>query len=149
VLTASKTNIEGYVVTIMLSSSLHSKGEGPVNHVLVRLFLAFNARPLSPPPQNILKNHRFDMPPGIENNAAKWKKVVTYVQGSFTERRSSWKKIVRIHCLGRLCIDHMSQQLKRSVEEKLNIYDVTALLTKKSGCKVTAPLCAHVALMVS
>jgi hypothetical protein len=34
------------------------------------------------------------MPPGIENDAAKWKKVVSFVQDSFTERRSAWKKIV-------------------------------------------------------
>src|ERR1700720_3420424 len=37
-LTASKTNIDSYVVAVMLSSNLHSyKGEGPVNHVLVCL----------------------------------------------------------------------------------------------------------------
>ena len=34
------------------------------------------------------------MPPGIENDAAKWKKVITFVQDSFTERRAAWKKIV-------------------------------------------------------
>lgn len=37
---ARKTNIDSYVVAVMLSSSLHAyKGEGPVNHVLVRLIL--------------------------------------------------------------------------------------------------------------
>jgi hypothetical protein len=112
------------------------------------VIVTFNAHLLNQSPQNILKNHRFDMPPGIENDAAKWKKVVTYVQGSFTERRSNWKKIVRVY-LYRLFADHMSRQLKRSIDEKLNIYDVAALLTKKSGCKVTAPLCARVALMVN
>jgi hypothetical protein len=96
-----------------------------------------------------LKKHRFDMPPGVENDAAKWKKVVTFAQSSFTERRSAWKKIVRMLCLCRLWTDHMSWQLKRSIDEQLSIYDVAALLIKKSGCKVMAPLCAHVALMVS
>jgi hypothetical protein len=34
------------------------------------------------------------MPQGIENDAAKWKKIISFVQDSFTERRSAWKKIV-------------------------------------------------------
>jgi hypothetical protein len=34
------------------------------------------------------------MPPGIESDAAKWKKVITFVQDSFTERHTAWKKIV-------------------------------------------------------
>jgi len=45
--------------------------------------------------QEILKKHRFDMPPGIENNRADWKKIVTAVQESFTARRATWKKTVR------------------------------------------------------
>jgi hypothetical protein len=41
-----------------------------------------------------VKKHRFDMPLGVENDAAKWKKIVTFVQTSFTERRAAWKKTV-------------------------------------------------------
>ena len=44
--------------------------------------------------QGILKKYRFDMPPGIENNRADWKKLVTSVQESFTARRAAWKKTV-------------------------------------------------------
>ena len=44
--------------------------------------------------QEILKKHHFDLPPGIENNRADWKKVVTTVQESFTVRRATWKKMV-------------------------------------------------------
>ncbi|KIM81305.1 hypothetical protein PILCRDRAFT_8963 [Piloderma croceum F 1598] len=111
-----QTNIVSYVVANMLSSSLHAyKGEGPINHVL-----------------NILKRNCLDMPPGIEYNAAKWKKVVSFVQDGFTERQSVWKKT-----------------LKKSIKDTQNIYDVAALLIKKSNCKVMAPLCSCVALMRS
>ena len=48
----------------------------------------------NPVRQEILKKHRFDLPPGIENNHADWKKVVTAVQESFTARRAAWKKMV-------------------------------------------------------
>ena len=91
---ARKTNIDSYVVDVMLSSSLHAyKGEGPVNHILVRLILP--EKLVSDfVSQNILKKNRFDMPPGVESDAAKWKKVIIFVQDSFTERRAAWKKIV-------------------------------------------------------
>jgi len=108
-LTALKTNIDSYVVAVMLSSNLHSyKGEGPVNHVLVSRPFTLDACVLNHAPQNILKKHRFDMPPGVENDAAKWKKVVAFVQSSFTERRSAWKKIVRMLYLYKLCTEYMS-----------------------------------------
>ncbi|KIM72307.1 hypothetical protein PILCRDRAFT_16257 [Piloderma croceum F 1598] len=109
-----QTNIDSYVVAVLLSSSLHAyKGETTTDHVL-----------------EILKKHRFDMPPGIENNCADWKKIVTAVQESFTARRATWKKT-----------------LKASVSAKTNIYDLAVSLTKKSNCTVTLELCTRVALM--
>jgi hypothetical protein len=45
--------------------------------------------------QNILKKHRFDMPPGIENNPADMQKITAAVQYAFTQDRSSLKKKVK------------------------------------------------------
>ena len=150
---ARKTNINSNVVAIMLSSGLHAyKGEGPVNHILVCLIFPLEISFWLLISQNILKKNGFDMPLGIESDNAKWKKVITFCP------RKLYRKA---HCIEEICewslpfwqqlAFHWSHnwQLKKSVEDKQNIYDVSALLVKKSNCKVTAPLCSRVALMVS
>ncbi|KAJ7715592.1 hypothetical protein B0H14DRAFT_3522584 [Mycena olivaceomarginata] len=71
-----QTNIKSYALAVMLSPKLAQyHGDLPVQHVI-----------------NILKKHRFDMPPGIENNPADMQKITAAVQYAFTQDRSSLKK---------------------------------------------------------
>ncbi len=46
------------------------------------------------PFQNILKQYRFDLPPGIEHDYANWEKITTYVSYSLTQTRARVKKLV-------------------------------------------------------
>jgi hypothetical protein len=83
------------------------------------------------------------MPPGIENNRADWKKIVTAVQDSFTVRRAAWKKAVSHPIVNRGASTDTVMQLKNSVKMKSNIYDLAATLIKKSNCIITVELCAR------
>jgi hypothetical protein len=67
------------------------------------------------PGQNILKKHRFDMPPGIENNPADMQKITAAVQYAFTQDRSSLKKKVLICLLLRYHPDISHSYLRVSV----------------------------------
>jgi hypothetical protein len=42
-----------------------------------------------------VKARRFDLPPGIETNAADFGKVIAVVQEAFTQLRAKFKKSVR------------------------------------------------------
>ncbi|KAK1220498.1 hypothetical protein PQX77_016733 [Marasmius sp. AFHP31] len=126
-----KTNIDAYAWGVLLLTSLHTyKGAVPKDHLT-----------------DILKKLRFDLPLGIENNAANWGKVITQVESALTQVRSSIKKA--------LC-NSITQSLKKNGKTEYdrippskaqNIYDLTQHLVSKTQLMASAPLCARIALM--
>jgi hypothetical protein len=46
--------------------------------------------------QDMLKTHRFDLPPGIEKNRADWQKVVSATDYELTQARAKFKKEVSV-----------------------------------------------------
>ncbi|KAH9912371.1 uncharacterized protein B0H18DRAFT_878163, partial [Fomitopsis serialis] len=114
-----QTNISHYAVAVMLSSKISAyKGQTPVNHVL-----------------DIIRILRFDIPTGIERNAANWKKIVKAVSDAFTAIRAAFKKLLRLSTIGITPSNHQT------------IYKLTMVLIKNTKCEASVPLCARVALM--
>ncbi|KAJ7775867.1 hypothetical protein B0H14DRAFT_3588141 [Mycena olivaceomarginata] len=98
--------------------------------------------------QNILKKHRFDMPPGIENNPADMQKITAAVQYAFTQDRSSLKKklfaSVRVSQLNeagvRVVVDLPSDQHQ-------NLFALAQAFVDGTKCRITNALCGRIALM--
>ncbi|KAJ7853078.1 hypothetical protein B0H14DRAFT_3655805 [Mycena olivaceomarginata] len=111
-----QTNIKSYAIAVMLSPKLAQyRGDLPVQHVI-----------------NILKKHRFDMPPGIENKPADMQKITAAVQYAFTQDRSSLKKKL-----------FASVRVSRVNEAGTR---VTAFVDG-TKCRITNALCGRIALM--
>jgi hypothetical protein len=70
------------------------QGRGSCKPCSCKLSLTSNACLLACFTEYPEKKNHFDMLQGNENDTAKWKKVLSFVQDSFTERCSAWKKIV-------------------------------------------------------
>jgi hypothetical protein len=88
-------NIQSYAVAILLSSKLSTyKGTSPTKVLSVRHF--YSQSPLLTYLKSILKKHRFDLPPGIEHNKADFDKVTSAIQDALTQKRSTFKKLVRL-----------------------------------------------------
>ncbi|KAJ7820468.1 hypothetical protein B0H14DRAFT_3735671 [Mycena olivaceomarginata] len=129
-----QTNIKSYALAVMLSPKLAQyRGDLPVQHVI-----------------NILKKHRFDMPPGIENNPADMQKITAAVQYAFTQDRSSLKKklfaSVRVSQLNeagvRVVVDLPSDQHQ-------NLFALAQAFVDGTKCRITNALCGRIALMNS
>ncbi|KAJ6625277.1 hypothetical protein B0H10DRAFT_1783210, partial [Mycena sp. CBHHK59/15] len=70
-------NIQNFVAAVLLSSKIRTyKGSTPTNVVI-----------------DILKKHRYDLPPGIEHNPADFSKVIAAIQEALTQKRSKFKKL--------------------------------------------------------
>lgn len=157
---SAQTNIHKYAPAVLLSSKINVyKGDGTTNILLVRspiqmpqtiyLLRAFQA---------ILKNNRFDIPPGLENVPADWAKVTAVVQDALTQKRAKIKKAVSHSSL--ICFNSIiSFQIRSSLKPKkdggyapdaehLNIYELTVIVVKGTQCTVNVVLCSRVALMV-
>ncbi|KAK1215788.1 hypothetical protein PQX77_021584 [Marasmius sp. AFHP31] len=126
-----KTNIDAYAWGVLLSTSLRTyKGAAPKEHLT-----------------DILKRLRFDLPPGIENNAANWGKVTTQVESALTQVRSSIKKALR-NSVNQSSKKNGKTEYDRMPSSKAqNIYDLTQQLVSKTRLTASAPLCARIALM--
>ncbi|KAJ7460044.1 hypothetical protein B0H11DRAFT_2242266 [Mycena galericulata] len=121
-------NLHNYAAAILLSSKISAyKGAVPTNTLL-----------------NILKKHRFDLPPGIENNPADYAKVVAAVQEAFTQLRAKFKK-----ALGASLKTNKSDKKIAPGPEHQNIFKLTMIFVDGTQCTVTIELCARVALMRS
>ncbi|KAJ7687475.1 hypothetical protein B0H14DRAFT_2653804 [Mycena olivaceomarginata] len=127
-----QTNIKSYALAVMLSPKLAQyRGDLPVQHVI-----------------NILKKHRFAMPPGIENNPADMQKITAAVQYAFTQDRSSLKKklfaSVRVSQLNeagvRVVVDLPSDQHQ-------NLFALAQAFVDGTKCRITNALCGRIALM--
>ncbi|KAJ7893315.1 hypothetical protein B0H14DRAFT_3125788 [Mycena olivaceomarginata] len=127
-----QTNIKSYALAVMLSPKLAQyRGDLPVQHVM-----------------NILKKHRFDMPPGIENNPADMQKITAAVQYAFTQDRSSLKKklfssvrVTRLDATGtRVAVDLPPGQHQ-------NLFGLAQAFVEGTKCRITNALCGRIALM--
>ncbi|KAJ7792157.1 hypothetical protein B0H14DRAFT_3564959 [Mycena olivaceomarginata] len=127
-----QTNIKNYAIAVMLSPKLAQyRGDLPVQHVI-----------------NILKKHRFDMPPGIENNPADMQKITAAVQYAFTQDRSSLKKklfasvrVSRVNEAGtRVTVDLPPGQHQ-------NLFGLAQAFVDGTKCRITNALCGRIALM--
>ncbi|KAJ7822983.1 hypothetical protein B0H14DRAFT_3730918 [Mycena olivaceomarginata] len=123
-----QTNIKSYAIAVMLSPKLAQyRGDLPVQHVI-----------------NILKKHRFDMPPGIENNPADMQKITAAVQYAFTQDRSSLKKSVRVSRVNeagtRVTVDLPPGQHQ-------NLFGLAQAFVDGTKCRITNALCGRIALM--
>ncbi|KAJ7327988.1 hypothetical protein DFH08DRAFT_967760 [Mycena albidolilacea] len=128
-----QTNIKSYAIAVMLSPKLAQYcGDLPVQHVI-----------------NILKKHRFDMPPGIENNPADMQKITAAVQYAFTQDQSSLKKklfasvrVSRVNEAGtRVTVDLPPCQHQ-------NLFGLAQAFVDGTKCRITNALCGRIALMV-
>ncbi|KAG9226616.1 hypothetical protein CCMSSC00406_0006159 [Pleurotus cornucopiae] len=121
-----KVNIDKYAAGVLLSSKVIAyKGDPPTEQLL-----------------SILRKLRFDMPMEIERNPADWGKVITACQDSLTQLRSKLKKLIA----NSVKLPNTDVFLPDS--ECQDIYMLTKTLVANTSCKISAPLCARVALMV-
>ncbi|KAJ6542407.1 hypothetical protein B0H10DRAFT_2203345 [Mycena sp. CBHHK59/15] len=119
-------NIHNYAAAILLSSKIGAyKGSIPTNTLL-----------------NILKKHRFDLPPGIENNPADLAKLVAATQEAFTQLRAKFKKAL----LASLKANKNDKDIAPDAQHQ-NIFKLTLSFVDGTQCTVTVELCARVALM--
>ncbi|KAJ7215533.1 hypothetical protein GGX14DRAFT_562742 [Mycena pura] len=121
-----KTNIQSYAVAVLLSPKLAQyRGDLPVQHVM-----------------NILKKHRFDMPPGIENNPADMQKITSAIQDAFTQSRSSCKKkVMRVNESG------AKVPFDLDPTQHQNLFALAQALVDGTKCRITNALCGRIALM--
>ncbi|KAJ7712551.1 hypothetical protein B0H14DRAFT_3171851 [Mycena olivaceomarginata] len=106
----------------VLSSKISSyKGTVPTNTLLA-----------------IVKARRFDLPPGIETNAADFGKVIAVVQEAFTQLRAKFKKA-----------SQAQQDRQEAGAEPRSSKHLQARpdFVEGSQCTVTVELCARIALM--
>ncbi|KAJ7501283.1 hypothetical protein B0H11DRAFT_1908160 [Mycena galericulata] len=121
------TNIHKYAPAVLLSSKINVyKGDGTTNILLA-----------------ILKNNRFDIPPGLENVPADWAKVTAVVQDALTQKRAKIKKAIRSSLKPKKDGGYAPDA------EHLNIYELTVIVVKGTQCTVNVVLCSRVALMRS
>ncbi|KAJ7502256.1 hypothetical protein B0H11DRAFT_2365582 [Mycena galericulata] len=121
------TNIHKYAPAVLLSSKINVyKGDGTTNVLLA-----------------ILKNNRFDIPPGLENVPADWAKVTAVVQDALTQKRAKIKKAIRSSLKPKKDGGYAPDA------EHLNIYELTVIVVKGTQCTVNVVLCSRVALMRS
>ncbi|KAJ7734972.1 hypothetical protein B0H14DRAFT_3613788 [Mycena olivaceomarginata] len=119
-------NIQTYAAAVLLSSKISSyKGTVPTNTLLA-----------------IVKARRFDLPPGIETNAADFGKVIAVVQEAFTQLRAKFKKLLGAS----LKLNKTDKKPAPSCDHQ-NIFKLTQIFVEGSQCTVTVELCARIALM--
>ncbi|KAJ6551836.1 hypothetical protein B0H19DRAFT_1073465 [Mycena capillaripes] len=119
-------NIYSYAAAVLLSPKLSAyKGNIPKNVLFA-----------------ILRQYRFDLPPGVEHNPANWAKVKKAIEAAFTQLRSKFKKAI-------------ASSLKTSAKDKSpapksqqkNIFELTQIMVEGTQCEVNVLLCARVAVM--
>ncbi|KAF7296425.1 hypothetical protein HMN09_01112900 [Mycena chlorophos] len=121
-------NIKKYAMAILLSPrQARYKGNEPVRVLL-----------------NLLKTHRFDLPPGIEHNAADYDTLKRAVRGIFTQLRADIKKEVSLP--HRWATRTVTRRVKAAARCD-TIYKLTQTIVAGTDCVVTVELCARVALM--
>ncbi|KAJ6613711.1 hypothetical protein B0H10DRAFT_1951340 [Mycena sp. CBHHK59/15] len=102
------------------------KGNMPVQHVL-----------------DILKKHRFDMPPGFENNPADLNKVIGAIQDAFTQARSHLKKL--LFASVRVMWDRVTINLPATDHQ--NLFALAQAFVEGTNYRISNPLCGRIALM--
>ncbi|KAJ7227864.1 hypothetical protein C8J57DRAFT_1584872 [Mycena rebaudengoi] len=118
-------NIYSYAIAILLSTKLSAYKDNTPKKLLYA----------------ILKKHHFDLPDGIEHNAANWAKAQKAVQDALTQLRSKIKKMLEIKA------SFLLKNKKRATSaEQKNIFDLTTQLVEGTQCEVNV-LCARVAFM--
>ncbi|KAJ7136614.1 hypothetical protein C8R44DRAFT_728599 [Mycena epipterygia] len=131
-----KTNIQTYAHTVLLSPKLAQyRGDLAVQHVW-----------------NILKIHRYDMPPGIENNAADMHKVTKVIQDAFTQCRSTLKKKLQLFASVRVSRnDEAGNKITVDLDppQHQNLFALAQALVDGTKCRITNALCGRIALMNS
>ncbi|KAJ7807185.1 hypothetical protein B0H14DRAFT_2609901 [Mycena olivaceomarginata] len=121
-----ETNIRKYAPAVLLSSKINVyKGEG-ITHILT----------------DIIKRHRFDLPPGVEHVPADWAKVLAIVQDALTQTRSKVKKEI-----GWSLKVNKSDDLRAPLAQHKNIYQLAQAIVKGTQCSVNVVLCARIAVM--
>ncbi|KAJ7256654.1 hypothetical protein C8J57DRAFT_1517291 [Mycena rebaudengoi] len=121
-------NLYTYGTAVLLSSKISAyKGTTPTTLLLA-----------------ILKKYRFDLPPGIEDNADDWAKVIKAAQYVLTQLRSKFKKAIETSL-------KVNKKEKRGQpapgSQHQNIFQLTQAFVEGTQCTVNVTLCAHVALM--
>ncbi|KAJ7476348.1 hypothetical protein B0H11DRAFT_2426842 [Mycena galericulata] len=126
------TNIQSYALAVLLSPKLAQyRGDLSVQHVM-----------------QILLKHRYDLPPGIENNPADMHKVTTAIQDAFTQCRSSIKKKL----FASVRISRLNEENKRIIidlepSKHQNLFALAQALVDGTKCRITNALCGRIALM--
>ncbi|KAJ7616169.1 hypothetical protein DFH06DRAFT_1145673 [Mycena polygramma] len=125
-----KLNIQRYAIAVFLSPKLGMyRGEIGVQH-------------------DIIKKHRFDLPPGIENNPADMAKIEKVIQDVFTQIRSTFKKklfaSVRVY---RTNAEGETITVDLPPAEHQNLFGLAQAFVKDTKCRITNALCGRIALM--
>ncbi|KAJ7705698.1 hypothetical protein B0H14DRAFT_2647266 [Mycena olivaceomarginata] len=87
---------------------------------------------------DIIKKHRFDLPPGIENSPADMAKIEKAIQDAFTQGRSTFKKKGG---------DKIAVDLPAA--EHQNLFGLAQAFVDGTKCRITNALCGRIALMRS
>ncbi|KAJ7653587.1 hypothetical protein DFH06DRAFT_1203982 [Mycena polygramma] len=99
---------------------------------------------------DIIKKHRFDLPPGIENNPADMAKIEKVIQDVFTQIRSTFKKklfaSVRVY---RTNAEGETITVDLPPAEHQNLFGLAQAFVKDTKCRITNALCGRIALMRS
>ncbi|KAJ7886793.1 hypothetical protein B0H14DRAFT_3431007 [Mycena olivaceomarginata] len=127
-----KLNIQRYAIAVFLSPKLGMyRGDVPIQH-------------------DIIKKHRFDLPPGIENSPADMAKIEKAIQDAFTQGRSTFKK--KLFASVRVWRtteggDKIAVDLPAA--EHQNLFSLAQAFVNGTKCRITNALCGRIALMRS
>ncbi|KAJ7813951.1 hypothetical protein B0H14DRAFT_3477466 [Mycena olivaceomarginata] len=91
---------------------------------------------------DIIKRHRFDLPPWVEHVPADWAKVLAIVQDALTQTRSKVKKEIAWS----LKVNE-SDELRAPLAQHKNIYQLAQAIVKGTQCSINVVLCARIAVM--
>ncbi|KAJ7821023.1 hypothetical protein B0H14DRAFT_2371661 [Mycena olivaceomarginata] len=121
-----KTNICKYACAVLLSSKINVyKGDG-ITQILT----------------DIIKRHRFDLPPRVEHVPANWAKVLAIVQDALTQTPLKVKKEIAWSLKV-----NKSDELHAPLAQHKNIYQLAQAIVKGTQCSVNVVLCARIAVM--
>ncbi|KAF8134133.1 hypothetical protein K438DRAFT_1997844 [Mycena galopus ATCC 62051] len=138
-------NIKKYSDPVLLSTKITCyKGEA-ATHILevssLRSIL-FEPRELIYTLKDLIKKHRFGLPPGLENVPADWAKVVVVIRYHLTQGRARIKKEI-----GWSLKVHKTDDQNAPPSQQKNIFELAQAIVKGTQCSVSVALCARVAVM--
>ncbi|KAJ7749792.1 hypothetical protein DFH07DRAFT_961574 [Mycena maculata] len=112
---------------------MHRRGIKPLHPVLGQYIEFYN--PIS--------YHRFDTPPGFENNPADCNKILKEIGEAFTQNRARFKKIL----LASVKIRRDKKLVDPPPNKHQNLFGLAQAFVEGTNCRISPGLCGRIALM--